>query len=393
MTNALLQQMAQGGGFVSPMELHQMGQQVQQGQQRNMLFQQQQEDRQRGIQAEEQQRINSEILNAAAPMLMPGVTEEQAAALYQQTAPAIKQKYPHLQVPDQYPGRQALVGMLPLPQQLRDKLFEAALAPKQQTGVPGDIQEYQLWERQGGQGGYAGFLKFKAGLAPQARSDAKPNLVAMPDPNSPTGFSFGTPTPGAPATPPRHTPRLPPGIQKSEDEDLEAINIASGIDKDLGSIAAQLDAGGIELGPVDNMVSGARNWAGVSTEQSRNFASMKATLEKLRNDSLRLNKGVQTEGDAVRAWNELLANLNDAPLVKQRIEEIQNINRRGMDLRQALIENRRRSYASQGPDTQNFEAATPAVGAGKPQNKYVRTGMRNGKRVGQLADGTIEEIP
>lgn len=114
------------------------GQQINESQQqmgqRNMLFQQQQEDRQRGIQAEEQQRINSEILNAAAPMLMPGVTEEQAAALYQQTAPAIKQKYPHLQVPDQYPGRQALVGMLPLPQQLRDKLFEAALAPPKPTG-------------------------------------------------------------------------------------------------------------------------------------------------------------------------------------------------------------------------------------------------------------------
>lgn len=200
------------------------------------------------------------------------------------------------------------------------------------------------------------------------RPDAQTSrLVAMPDADSPSGFSYGIPKPGDAAAPPRSTPRLPPQIQKAEDEDLEAINLATGIDKDLGSLVAQIQGGGIELGPVQNVVSGVRNWAGASNENSRNFASLKSSLEKLRNDSLRLNKGVQTEGDAVRAWNEILASINDPQLVMQRLGEVQLINQRAVELRQRLIKNRRRSYGSQAPETQQFEAQTPTVGAQKPQ--------------------------
>ena len=37
---------------------------------------------------------------------------------------------------------------------------------------------------------------------------------------------------------------------------------------------------------------------------------------------MRLNKGTQTEGDAVRAWDELLPNIADPKLVKDRLEKI-----------------------------------------------------------------------
>lgn len=205
--------------------------------------------------------------------------------------------------------------------------------------------------------------------APNKPDTTASRLVPMPDPNSPSGFSFGVPKPGDAAAPPRSTPRLPPAIQKAEDEDLEAINLSTGIDKDLGSLLAQIQGGGIELGPIDNTISGIRNWAGQSNEKSRNFASLKASLEKLRNDSLRLNKGVQTEGDAVRAWNEILASINDAPLVMQRLGEVQLINQRAVELRQKLIDNRRRSYGSQAPDASQFEATVPTVGANKPQQQ------------------------
>lgn len=201
-------------------------------------------------------------------------------------------------------------------------------------------------------------------------------LTPIPDRNSPTGFSYGVPHPGESAAPPRNaaTSRLPPQIQKDEDADLEAINTASNIKADLGSLSAQIQGGSLQLGPVSNVMAGARNWAGMSDENSRNLASFKSTLEKLRNDSLRLNKGVQTEGDAVRAWNELLSNTNDSGLVLQRLDEIQRINDRAANMRQSLIENRRRSYGSQVPDTQPFENVPPAVGANKPQPAALPSG-------------------
>ena len=58
---------------------------------------------------------------------------------------------------------------------------------------------------------------------------------------------------------------------------------------------------------------------------------MRTKLEKLRNDSLRLNTGVQTDGDATRAWDEILANMNDTNIVKTRLAEIRRLNQRAKE--------------------------------------------------------------
>lgn len=150
----------------------------------------------------------------------------------------------------------------------------------------------------------------------------------------------GTATPaqmsGGGALPPANDPSrkpLPTAALKMEQEALEAMGLVGGINADLGAIQQQVKDGKLDLGPVANRVSDGLNWAGASTENSRAYASFMSTLEKLRNDSLRLNKGVQTEGDAQRAWNELLANINDPKLVEQRLGEILAINQRAAELR------------------------------------------------------------
>lgn len=123
----------------------------------------------------------------------------------------------------------------------------------------------------------------------------------------------------------------------------------------------QLDSGTLKLGPIKNLVSGARNFIGESSENSRNFASAKASLEKLRNDSLRLNKGTQTEGDAVRAWNELFANINDQEVVRKRLAEIQNINVRAINSHELTIKNIRDNYNAAPVDTSSRANVPPAV--------------------------------
>lgn len=155
---------------------------------------------------------------------------------------------------------------------------------------------------------------------------------------------------------------MPASAVKMQKDDLEAIGIASGTQADLSALEKQIDEGKLDFGPVSNLVDAARNMAGKSTEQSRNKASFKSTLEKLRNDSLRLNTGVQTDGDAQRAWNELFANINDMGLVRQRLGEIKRLNARAVQLRKLNIENLRANYGKETLDTSGYENQEAALG-------------------------------
>lgn len=134
---------------------------------------------------------------------------------------------------------------------------------------------------------------------------------------------------------------LPARVQQAEDEDIGAIQTTQSINTQLQAALDQLKNGGLELGPVNNFLGGVRNAIGASTPNDRNLASFQSTLEKIRNDSLRLNKGVQTEGDAQRAWNEVTRNINDPKVVAQQLERIQTLNNLAAQQRAQSIQIRR----------------------------------------------------
>lgn len=165
----------------------------------------------------------------------------------------------------------------------------------------------------------------------------------------------------------RPTKPMPATALKMQNEALDMIGIASSIQADLGTIEQQLENGKLDFGPVKNVANNLKNMAGMSDEESRNFSTFKSSMEKLRNDSLRLNKGVQTDGDAQRAWNELFQNINDKGLVKQRLAEIKAINARAVDLRKREVEDIRNNYNQQQYDfssqTNVPSAITPPSGA------------------------------
>ncbi|MBX3518436.1 MAG: hypothetical protein KF835_00275 [Xanthobacteraceae bacterium] len=134
---------------------------------------------------------------------------------------------------------------------------------------------------------------------------------------------------------------LSPGFQKAEDEiltDLQSLNTINGQLKRFGTM---INEGKLNLGLYNNAKSQFQNYLGKSDDNSVNYADFKATLEKLRNDSLRLNKGVQTEGDAQRAWSELFANANDPKVVATRLEKIQEYNQQAATFKRNLIAQRR----------------------------------------------------
>lgn len=131
--------------------------------------------------------------------------------------------------------------------------------------------------------------------------------------------------------------RLSAGQQKQVEGYYQEIAGLDNIDAELGRFAGMIEAGSLNLSPVSNAIGGVRNAIGASDENSRNLAEFRSTLERVRNDSLRLNSGVQTEGDAQRAWKELLDNINDPRLVQQQLRRIQGINARARQFRQQRI--------------------------------------------------------
>lgn len=197
----------------------------------------------------------------------------------------------------------------------------------------------------------------------------------------PTGGGSGGGAP-APAKP------LPAGALKMQQESLDKIGIASSINADLVGLRNQIDSGKLEFGPISNLVNTGRNLAGISTEQSRNFGTFKSTLERLRNESLRLNTGVQTDGDAQRAWNELFQNINDTALVRQRLEEIEAINARGAELQRARVDSIRAEYGAAPLDPSVYQQQPAAIGAARPQQPPAAPPAP--ARAGAPRPGTVE---
>lgn len=190
---------------------------------------------------------------------------------------------------------------------------------------------------------------------------------------------------------------MPASAVKLQNEELTAMGTFAGLESDLGAVEKQIDGGKLKLGGITNLTNQARNFVGASNEESRNLASFKAKMENMRNTTLLLNKGVQTEGDAQRAWNELMANINDPEVVKQRLAEIRAVNRRGVDLRKANVDVMRSNFGHEPMDFSKYDTqpATVNLKAGKEAapaagKTVVRTGVHNGKKVVQYSDGSVD---
>lgn len=165
---------------------------------------------------------------------------------------------------------------------------------------------------------------------------------------------------------------LPAPIQKMEESDISDLTIASGLKSDIAAIRSQIGSGALRLDLVGNLVGGAKNALGLSDENSRNLASFRNMLEKMRNDSLRLNKGTQTEGDATRAWNEIMTSLSDQKLVEQRLNEIQALNERAAKAKATRIQQRRTERGVPIADLSAYTDMEAAIGVASPELQAAR---------------------
>ena len=134
-------------------------------------------------------------------------------------------------------------------------------------------------------------------------------------------------------------------LQKAEEDDIFALETSKNINKDVDKFDNLIADGKLEFGVVDTMGDFARGVLGLQGEEEINTSKFKSFISKLRNDSLRLNKGVQTEGDAQRVMDELFDafDSNDGKVIQEKLKEIKVINERAIELRKRQIKNRRKS--------------------------------------------------
>lgn len=101
------------------------------------------------------------------------------------------------------------------------------------------------------------------------------------------------------------TKPLPSYLAKDEEKDFEIATAATNLSSDANNFIGRIKSGEIKFGLKDKASIRARQVFGSSDPDVIAREDYDKFLKVLTNESLRLNKGTQTEGDAVRAAKEL----------------------------------------------------------------------------------------
>jgi hypothetical protein len=145
---------------------------------------------------------------------------------------------------------------------------------------------------------------------------------------------------------------IPVGALRLVDDAKQAIGTAGASTKLVDDALTKLQSGKVKLGLVNNATARARNAMGSSSEASLTYADIKQTFEKLRNNYLLLAKGVQTEGDATRAWNSEIGESaqNDNALAIQQLNKAKGLISGMVDMQNSRIDTVYSNYGSGRPD-------------------------------------------
>jgi len=144
---------------------------------------------------------------------------------------------------------------------------------------------------------------------------------------------------------------LPATLQKSEDEDLQAINSYKATQKELFSPIKALTPDPVtkkpmlELGPVQNLRYQAANLTGDSTEASRAYSDLQSSVKNAVNLKVSAEKGVQTDKDVLRFADALIAasGKNDTKATLEALKKFNESIATAQENTVKLIDQRRRS--------------------------------------------------
>jgi hypothetical protein len=147
---------------------------------------------------------------------------------------------------------------------------------------------------------------------------------------------------------------LPATLIKSEDEDFTALSNLGGVETDIDFFIDAVREGNLEVGYGEDIQAAFGNLGimrqymdAESKEKLANYNAFERWKQTYVNESLRLNKGPQTEGDAQRAMKELEAAKTPEDVLRV-LQDLKKTNAREVKFRKEQI-NRRRSTADVDP--------------------------------------------
>ena len=190
----------------------------------------------------------------------------------------------------------------------------------------------------------------KTMYASQPTVDASGKLVFLP--NRP-GLPVVDAATGRPVSyaPPSTQKPLPSTIQKAEDADYEEGQAAANLANDANRYLNSIKSGAIPFGLKARAFVSASNLVGSENPEVIARNDFERFKTQLVNESLRLNKGTQTEGDAVRAAKELQGAESAADAGKA-IQVLRDLNARKAKDSQSSIIRRRSNAKLEAPEVQ-----------------------------------------
>lgn len=174
------------------------------------------------------------------------------------------------------------------------------------------VKEYKFARSQGYPGSFEQFIITKK---------EKPMTIQMPKPDKPAIA-------------------LPAGVQKAEDEDFERYEAAKTLANETSGFINSLASGSIPVTLGSTMSAKTLGFFGSNAPEVTALNDFERFKTRLVNESLRLNKGVQTEGDAQRAVNELLNARSEADAISA-MRTLQRLNAEAANRAMASVERRR----------------------------------------------------
>jgi hypothetical protein len=135
---------------------------------------------------------------------------------------------------------------------------------------------------------------------------------------------------------------LPPAAMKLESEDLDKALSATTLSKDIDSQVNSILTNGVQFNFANNARLAIKAATGATDPETLAYQDYKNFITRITNESLRLNKGTQTEGDAQRSVKELGSATSPQAVVRA-LEKLRDLNAQKVNDANTLIGARRRS--------------------------------------------------
>lgn len=174
------------------------------------------------------------------------------------------------------------------------------------------------------------------------------------------------------------------GIREAYETHNKTIDTLKDVVKEGREIQAAIQSGKLAVDPATKAVTFLGDLVGNESEQSKWNARLNAYTEKLRNATLMAAKGVQTEGDAVRALNQLFPGSSgyNAATVMSQLDNITGLAKRDIGSfigknKQSLEEFKGSRFSSSSQDPARYDSILKDLDAPSSGSSSLLDSIRN----------------